>query len=147
VVVGIASVDDEHDVILESVGGTSLTHALRLVARHGTIVTFGNSARGNATLIVSAFYPRQAALRGYYFLDDVDEHPIGDDLAMLATLVACGGLHVEIGLTADWTHATEVLKQLRERRIRGKAVLRVGASAGATRRPTARAGLDLRNRS
>ncbi|MFF8640758.1 zinc-binding dehydrogenase [Streptomyces sp. NPDC015345] len=50
------------------------------------------------------------------------------DLSALVRLVEQGRLHPEIGRTADWTEAAATLVDLRERRIRGKAVLLTGGA-------------------
>ena len=47
----------------------------------------------------------------------------GEDLAILVRLVATGRLHAEIGRVADWADTAATLADLRERRIRGNAVL------------------------
>jgi NADPH2:quinone reductase len=38
-------------------------------------------------------------------------------------LVAGGRLHAELGLVAHWSQAGSILADLRDRRVRGKAVL------------------------
>jgi NADPH:quinone reductase-like Zn-dependent oxidoreductase len=48
-----------------------------------------------------------------------------DDLATLVRLVSEGRLHIEIGREASWEQTPEVLNDLENRRIRGKAVLLV----------------------
>jgi NADPH:quinone reductase len=48
-----------------------------------------------------------------------------DDLATLVRLVAGGRLHPEIGLQADWHETPAALVALRERRVRGNAVLTI----------------------
>jgi NADPH:quinone reductase len=45
---------------------------------------------------------------------------------VLVRLVAAGRLHPEIGREADWHETATVLADLRERHIRGNAVLTVG---------------------
>jgi NADPH:quinone reductase len=51
--------------------------------------------------------------------------PYGADLAILVRLVAAGRLHPEIGRIADWADTAATLTDLRQRRIRGNAVLTV----------------------
>jgi NADPH:quinone reductase-like Zn-dependent oxidoreductase len=46
----------------------------------------------------------------------------------LVRLVDRGRLHPEIGRVVDWSQTAEVLVDLRERRIRGKAVLTTGTA-------------------
>jgi NADPH:quinone reductase len=113
------------DVVLESVGGASLERALDLVATDGLVVTFGNSARTSATLPVAQFYPKQAVLRGYYLLDDIIRHPSARDLAELADRAARGRLQVDIDTVRHIDALPEVLRALAERRVAGKAVLRM----------------------
>lgn len=48
-----------------------------------------------------------------------------DDLATLVDLVAAGRLHPEIGETADWVDTPRVLAAVRDRRVRGNAILTV----------------------
>lgn len=111
------------DVILDSVGGSSLERAFDLVAPGGLIVTFGNSASALARIPLARFYPKQAVLRGYYLLDDLRTHPPAGDLAELAAGAAQGRLRVEIEPVRGIDALPEVLRVLAERRVAGKAVL------------------------
>lgn len=122
IAVGTERLRPEFDLILESAGGDSLREALRLVAPRGTVVSFGNSSRDMTRFSVSDVYPKEAVLRGFYLLNDLRA---ADDLSYLARLVAKAELTVDIAATADWTHARTILRDLRERRLAGKAVLRV----------------------
>jgi NADPH:quinone reductase len=54
-----------------------------------------------------------------------DSPPYDADLAILVRLVAHGRLHPEIGRVADWADTAGTLTDLRDRRIRGNAVLTV----------------------
>ncbi|MFB7268635.1 zinc-binding dehydrogenase, partial [Streptomyces nojiriensis] len=54
--------------------------------------------------------------------------PYGADLSTLVSLVERGRLHPEIGRVTGWERAAETLVDLRERRIRGKAVLLTGGA-------------------
>ena len=47
----------------------------------------------------------------------------GEDLAILVRLVATGRPHPEIGRVAGWADTAVTLADLRERRIRGNAIL------------------------
>lgn len=125
VTVGMPGTDRTFDLVLDSVGGGDLARSLALVTAGGTVVSYGNSARGATTFPVSDFYPKQACLRGYYFLDDVQDTPPHADLEELLELCANGSLHAGVGVTADWQHAPGVLAALAARQISGKAVLRV----------------------
>ena len=60
------------------------------------------------------------------FFHHIPEDERGADLATLAGFVADGSLDPLLGVVRDWRETREVLDDLRERRIRGKAVLTVG---------------------
>jgi NADPH:quinone reductase-like Zn-dependent oxidoreductase len=122
VVVGIENADGRYDLILENAGGASLGAALAKVAQYGTVVTFGNSAREPTTFNTSEFYFQSARLVGFFLLDPA-EAPYSADLGYLAGLVAKGRLDPQIGLEASWREAARALRDLRERRLPGKAVL------------------------
>jgi NADPH:quinone reductase-like Zn-dependent oxidoreductase len=60
-----------------------------------------------------------------HFDHDDSAVPDSRDLATLVRLVASDRLHPEIGVVADWRQTASMLEELRERRIRGNAVLRI----------------------
>lgn len=125
IAVGPEGLAGEFDLILESAGGSSLAAALGLVSINGTIVTFGNSARTETTFNVSNFYNRAASLQGFILLGPWEQHDIGKDLGYLASLLASGELKAEVSLEQSWKEAPAALRALRERQVRGKAVLRI----------------------
>ena len=45
------------------------------------------------------------------------------ELATLVRLTAAGRLHPEIGTLVPWEHTPEVIEAIRQRRLRGNAVL------------------------
>lgn len=60
-----------------------------------------------------------------HFDHDDSVVPDSRDLATLVHLVASERLQPEIGVVEDWTQTASVLADLRERRVRGNAVLRI----------------------
>jgi NADPH:quinone reductase len=56
---------------------------------------------------------------GYERRDFADD----GDLATLVRLTATGRLHPEIGTMLSWEHTPEVIDAIRQRRLRGNAVL------------------------
>ncbi|GAA2725369.1 MULTISPECIES: zinc-binding dehydrogenase [Streptomyces] len=112
-----------YDVVLESTGGRALPAALARLARGGTLIWFGQASRTPVTLDFFDFFsgPESAVIRHFHYLDP--RGGLGDDLATLVRLTATGRLHPEIGRVADWAGTATVLTDLRDRRIRGKAVL------------------------
>lgn len=125
VVVYPPAVRGDFDLVLESAGGESLAHALDRVAPHGLVVTFGNSSRAPTTVAVARFYPKQAALRGYHLIEDIHTRPPAGDLTELVALAARGRLRVDLGAVRRVDELPEVLRALAERRLAGKAVLRM----------------------
>lgn len=57
------------------------------------------------------------------FLGAIPEETTGEDLGVLAGLVADGRLRPRIGFSAGWERAGDALAMLRDRELRGKAVL------------------------
>ncbi|KUN09868.1 alcohol dehydrogenase [Streptomyces yokosukanensis] len=111
------------DIVLESTGGQALPLALARLAGRGTLIWFGQASRTPATLDFFDFFagPESAVIRHFHYLDA--DTRLDDDLAALVRLTAEGRLHPEIGRVTDWADTATALTDLRERRIRGKAVL------------------------
>ncbi|MFC4061055.1 zinc-binding dehydrogenase [Planomonospora corallina] len=120
----VADAAGPFDVVLESTGGGALTAALARLLPGGTLVWFGQAGRTPATVDFFDLLagPENAVIRHFHYAGA----PYGPDLAALLRLVAGGRLHPEIGRTADWSRTAEVLVDLRERRVRGNAVLTIG---------------------
>ena len=120
---------EEFDLILESVGGASLSAAYRRLAANGTLVTFGDSSGEPVDYRASDFYGRAAGARVYGFMvfTELARHQSGSrDLRVLAELVAAGELDPQISLEADWREPGPALQALLDRKVAGKAVLTVG---------------------
>lgn len=115
------------DVILESVGGASLAGSLHRVAAGGTVVMFGNSSQSPTTFPGFPDFRGRIGSKllpfGVYYSGEVPT--FGEDLGFLAASIAEKKLDPVIGATASWTKIAELLGQLKERRIRGKAVFTV----------------------
>lgn len=125
VVHDVAAARGPFDVVLESTGGPQLPLAIAKVRPGGVVIWFGQASRTPATLDFFELLggPERVTIRHFHYAGA----PYGDDLAALVRLVQRGRLHPEIGRTADWTETADALVDLRERRIRGKAVLTTGA--------------------
>ncbi|MDO3650629.1 zinc-binding dehydrogenase [Nocardia mangyaensis] len=114
------------DIVFESTGGTAVATALSQLAPGGTMIWFGQASRAPATLDFFDFFtgPENAVIRHFHYAGA----PYARDLTTLVRLTETGRLHPELGRVADWSETAEVLVDLRERRIRGKAVLTTGAA-------------------
>jgi NADPH:quinone reductase-like Zn-dependent oxidoreductase len=126
VVPSVADADGPFDLLLESVGGTSLTDGLARLRLGGLALWFGQAGGEPATLdffsVQSGDGPPAAIVPFSYWRTGASD---ATDLAALARLVASGHLHPEIGLLDSWTATPHALAALRDRRLRGNAVLRV----------------------
>lgn len=122
----VAAARGPFDVVLESTGGPDLAIALSKVRPGGTLVWFGQASR---TPVCLDFFqllrgPERVTIQHFHYAGA----PYGSDLAALVRLVEQGRLHPEIDRIADWGKTAETLVDLRERRIRGKAVLLTGGT-------------------
>jgi NADPH:quinone reductase-like Zn-dependent oxidoreductase len=111
------------DLLLESVGGASLAAALTRVAPQGTVVAFGASSPEPTTFEVSRFYNRGGArLYGLRVFDELRflQSGVRDLKLLLAARV-----DPQIDLVTSWRDADRALKALLDRRVAGKAVLRI----------------------
>ena len=114
------------DLILESAGGSSLEASIGLVAPGGTIAVFGNSSDTAAQVSFGDFRGKAGARIEAFFVYESGEPPtFGEDLKLLADMVAGGSLHPQIGLESPWTEANTVFAALAAREVNGKAVLLV----------------------
>ena len=125
VVPDVESSEAPFDLVLESVGGASLTSALARVASRGKLIWFGQASREPGTLDFSVAPAATFAsiVPFIYWRTGASD---ADDLATLVRLVDGGRLHPEIGLVANWRETPDALIALRDRRVRGNAVLTVG---------------------
>jgi NADPH:quinone reductase len=112
-----------YDLVLESIGGATLSAALGKVAPDGTLVSFGNSSRQQTEIgFPATFLGHEEAVITSYF-SARHEADAGKNLEFLLAQVAAGRLHVNVGFTGTWEQLDEALDGLAERRFTGKAVL------------------------
>jgi NADPH:quinone reductase-like Zn-dependent oxidoreductase len=124
VVHDVEDAEGRFDVVLETVAGDVFTAALRKVEPDGQVFWFGQASTQPITVPFStamASHGVRIEVFSYHYTPAARD----DDLATLVRLVSEGRLHVEIGREASWTQASRVLADLKERRIRGKAVLTI----------------------
>jgi NADPH:quinone reductase len=128
VVFDVGDVADDQEAILEGVGGASLGTAMGKVAGRGTIVSYASSDPDPACFGARTLFGRAsgASLRGMFVFEEIQRSATGgSDLARLAALVAAGELDPQIDLEGSWRDPAPALAALLERRVAGKAVLRV----------------------
>jgi NADPH:quinone reductase-like Zn-dependent oxidoreductase len=113
-----------YDLILESVGGSSLGAAMKMMARGGMCVLYGVSASSEATFDAATFMRTGgASLYGFILFHEILHRPAAEGLARLVEMVAGGRLHPQIELEASFEQIAEVATKLYSRGIAGKAVL------------------------
>ena len=125
VVEGIAKVQGNFALILESAGGPSLAAAIAHIEAKGTIVVFGNSS-GEPTPFSFrdlAEHPN-ARIQGFSYFTSEAEERFAPDLALLVSLVADGSLKPHL-VEHSWRELALIGPQLRNRQIRGKAVFHI----------------------
>ncbi|HEY0423414.1 MAG TPA: zinc-binding dehydrogenase [Rhodopila sp.] len=128
IVEGIENVQGRFALILESGGGASLAKAIRLVEPRGTVVVYGNSSTEPTTISFADFRGApNARIQSFSYFTSEAEERFAPDLALLVSLIADGSLKPQIGAERDWRDILQVADQLRDRRVSGKAVFRVGA--------------------
>jgi NADPH:quinone reductase-like Zn-dependent oxidoreductase len=114
------------DVVFESVGGRSLELACTKLAPGGHILWFGQASGEPPTLdlfdVIGHAPGARLEIFSYWAADGGD---LAGDLATLVRLVAQRRLHPEIGEVADWMHTDRLLTAIRDRWIRGNAVLTI----------------------
>jgi NADPH2:quinone reductase len=120
VATSITDADGPFDVVLESVGGEIFVEALGKVAPGGLLLWFGMASLEPPTINFFQL-PTGIAIRHFAYWAQADHDR--EDLETLVDLVATGGLHPEIGITAAWEDTPDVLAAVRERGVRGNAVL------------------------
>jgi NADPH:quinone reductase-like Zn-dependent oxidoreductase len=123
-VVGIENALGRFGLILESAGGTSLAHAVKLIEAKGTIVVYGNSS-GEPTMLAFADFrgAPNARVQSFSYFSSESEDRFAPDLALLVSLIADGSLKPQIGAKRSWRDIAAVAERLRDRRVAGKAVL------------------------
>ncbi len=121
-----AAAHGPYDLILESVGGASLSAAITMLAVNGVCVTFGISGGTEAKFEISPFYIKGGcSIYGLAVFHEIINESAGIGLARLLSLMADKRLKTHISVEKPWTAIDEVAKDLQARRYIGKAVLHV----------------------
>jgi NADPH:quinone reductase-like Zn-dependent oxidoreductase len=123
VIQGIDHAQSRFGLILESAGGASLAHAIKLIEPRGTVVVYGNSSGEPTPVSFADFRPApNSRVQSFSYFYSEAEDRFAPDLALLVSLIADGSLKPQIGIERSWSGFTEVAAQLRDRRVAGKAV-------------------------
>ncbi len=123
VVADPADAPGRYDVVMESVGGPSLAAARRKARTSGIVLWFGQASRTPATIDFFDWIDGTAGAPVVAFHYQRQDFAEDGDLATLVRLTAAGRLHPEIGALLPWERTPDVVDAIRERRLRGNAVL------------------------
>jgi NADPH2:quinone reductase len=112
--------------VIENVGGQTLVDAWGRLGVGGMLVSIGYAGGTPATFPpYGTVGPRKTLVTFYLGTPLLPDETLGEDLAYLAHLVARKQLDPQIVWRGDWKQVPEALGLLAERKIAGKAVLRV----------------------
>jgi NADPH:quinone reductase len=112
------------DVILDSIGGDTLSLALRSLTRGGVCINCGNSARQPTSFDAIELYRSGARLHSVWLGTERPED-CKTALVRLANLVAEGRLRAPIDTVLPWTEVDMAAARLVGGRVEGKIVLEV----------------------
>jgi NADPH:quinone reductase len=125
-VTDVADAGGWFDVAMESVGGDSFTATRHKVRPDGRVIWFGQASGSPITVDFFDWIDDTVGARIEPFDYARSDRSDGADLATLVRLVEQGRLHPEIGATASWERTSEIIEDIRARRLRGNAVLTLG---------------------
>ena len=117
-----------YELIVDAVGGGVLGAAIQRVAPGGTVVSFASTVSEPVSYPARELFARapRAKLYGLYIFSELQHTRTGgSDLRRLADLIAAGKLDPQIDLSVSWSDAGQAIEALLDRRVNGKAVLRV----------------------
>jgi NADPH:quinone reductase-like Zn-dependent oxidoreductase len=125
IAVGHEAAPGPYDLVLESVGGSSLGHFLDALAEDGTLVSYGRSA-GEAGPVTPYWFGGHSGARmvGLLVFTEVAERRLGtEQLDRLLQLLAAGQLDPQVALIGSWQDPAPLIEALLSRTVQGKAVL------------------------
>jgi NADPH:quinone reductase-like Zn-dependent oxidoreductase len=125
---GLTQLGPTYEAVIDGVGGPVLGAALQRVAPGGTVVSFASTVTDPVSYPTRELFARApgARLYGFYLFAELAHTRSGSaDLRRLADLVAEKRLDPQIDLALSWGDAAEAIEALLDRRVNGKAVLRV----------------------
>ena len=123
----VTSVDDEtigpFHLVLDGIGGPVTARAVRRMAPGGHLALYGKVDGSASQISISDFYAQAWNAHIVGLISPVPEETKGEDIGILASLVADGRLRPRIGLVFDWEQTAEAFEALAGGTVRGKVVL------------------------
>jgi NADPH:quinone reductase len=115
-----------YSLIVDGVGGKVLSNAMGMLTRDGICVVYGATGGVDVTFNIWAFVgPAKTRLYGLIMGTELSREPASEGLARLAGLMADGLLRPHISVEAPFDKIAETAQALMDRKIRGKAVIRL----------------------
>lgn len=114
-----------YDLVMEGVGGPSLERSVAALAPDGLAVLYGASTEEPARIGLFDFAGGLGGAVRSFGVYATDIETFGQDLSYLAALIGEGRLLAPVGLEKNWRELGPAIQALRDRRVRGKAVLTV----------------------
>lgn len=127
VAVGIEAAPGPFDLVLESVGGESMAHALTQLSEDGVLVTYGRSALSPGAVDTYWFGGHSGArMVGLLVFTEVEARRLGTvQLDRMLALIAAGRLDPQISVEGSWQDPMPLIDALTRRSVAGKAVLHI----------------------
>lgn len=92
-------------------------------ADDGIVVIFGNSSGESTPLSFRDFASARSRLYSFRVYASGEPPTFGEDLGVMASLIAAGDLKPEIGFEGTWRDPRPALTALQDREFNGKAIL------------------------
>lgn len=113
-------------LIAESVGGQVLANCLPLIDRDGICVSFGNSSQAETTFDAwTLVHAGRGTIYGFSLFSELGVEPASVGLSRLVRLVSEGKLKPHITVEEPFDKVGQVAQDLIDRKIPGKAVIRM----------------------
>jgi NADPH2:quinone reductase len=113
-----------YDLILESVGASSLGSALAMLACSGVCFRYGVSGSNETAFDVRGFFATGGGiLYGFILFHEMIARFARGGFTRLAAMVAAGTLHPQIELEAPWTEIASAASKFHGPSIPGKSLL------------------------
>lgn len=115
------------DLIIDLVGGSTLTRVIAMLAPFGTVVLVGNQAQEETAFVSSDLYRIPgAALRGFLLFNELDRtRSAARDLHYLASLIAQNALSAQVDQVISWREAGPAFTSLLQRTSFVRTVLSI----------------------
>ncbi|MDO3411877.1 zinc-binding dehydrogenase [Saccharibacillus sp. CPCC 101409] len=115
-----------YDLIIDSVGGETLTALVPMLIPGGTLVSMGYSSSPSSALDIRELSSVGGrTLYGFFLAEELNRSAASPGLSLLARLAAEGKLTPHIGAEASWEEIGRIARRLLNREFSGKAVLTV----------------------